>query len=410
MSSLRHDSRLYKLILANTLSSMGSGITMIAIPWLFITKDGGDVLLGYITLFSTFCLFVITPYVGVLIDQFSRKNILIYGELVGFVVIVSFVIIGFLGFDYKTWHLSVIYISGAFYYNLFYPTIFAFTQEIFERTQYKSLNGIMEVQGQIASVVAGGMAALLLPVLEIKWILLIDACTYIIALSLFLTIPYRKRFKKEQQRESFWLKLTEGFRYMKQYPRLFLFLFASFMPFLVIMVTNYTFPIYIEAVLEADASVFGMKSMVYGIGAALAGLVLPIWLTRFGNEQVIIWTMLLFTLAIAMFIFFPYIIVFYVLTLLIAIGAAGTRVARNSLMMEVIPNDKIGRVDSLFRVVGLSIRLCLLVAFTQMVANQGVVNSFHVLSVMMVASFVIIILTYKALAKRRPNLQPAKAM
>ncbi len=410
MKSLRHDTRLYKLLLANTFSSMGSGITMIAIPWLFITKEGGDVLLGYITLLSTILMFAVTPYVGVLVDQCSRKKLLIYGELVGFLIVTIFIVIGFMGFEYQTWHLSVLSISGAFYYNLFYPTIFAFNQEIFDKSQYKSLNGVMEVQGQLAAVLSGGIAAFLLPLIDFQWILLIDAATYLIALGLFLTIPYKRKLTNVPRKESFLAKLTEGYQFMKQQPRLFFFLLASFMPFIVIMVTNYVFPIYIDTILLADVSVYGVKSMVYGIGAALAGLVLPIMLTRVGNERAIVWLMFIFTMAVVGFIFFPYVAIFYLLTVIIAFGNAGTRVARNSLMMEVVPNDKMGRVDSLFRVVGLSIRIVLLATFTQVIANANTMISFHILSVLLVGSLLTVLLTYKVVKYQTTSDLQAKAL
>lgn len=41
MSSLYHDSRLYYILGANSLSAIGSGIVMITIPWLLI-KEGGE--------------------------------------------------------------------------------------------------------------------------------------------------------------------------------------------------------------------------------------------------------------------------------------------------------------------------------------------------------------------------------
>ncbi|RXJ00686.1 MFS transporter [Anaerobacillus alkaliphilus] len=410
MKSLRHDTRLHKLLLANTFSSMGSGITMIAIPWLFLTKEGGGILLGYMTLLSTILMFVVTPYVGVIIDQLSRKKLLIIGELLGFSVISFFIILGFMGVEYQTWHLSVLLISGGFYYNLFYPTIFAFNQEIFDKSQYKALNGIMEVQGQLAAVLAGGIAAFLLPLINFKWILVLDAATYLIAIGLFLTIPYKKKVSFARVTESFFFKLTEGYRFMKQQPRLFFFLLASFIPFIVVMVTNYVFPIYIDTILAADVSVYGMKSMVYGIGAALAGLILPILLTRIGNERAIVWLMFVFMIAVVGYIFFQHVLIFYLLTVIFAFGAAGTRVARNSLMMEVVPNDKMGRVDSLFRVIGLSIRMVLLATFTQIIANANIMVSFHILSVMLVGSLITILLTYKVVRVRVINEYQAKAL
>ena len=49
-----------------------------------------------------------------------------------------------------------------FNYNIHYPTLYAFGQEITEKEKYGKLNSYIEVQGQATSVLAGAFAALLL--------------------------------------------------------------------------------------------------------------------------------------------------------------------------------------------------------------------------------------------------------
>jgi hypothetical protein len=71
---------------------------------------------------------------------------------------------------------------------------------------------------------------------------------------------------------------------------------------------------------------------------------------------------------------------------LLAAGNAGTRVARSSLMMECIPNDKIGRVDSLFRAVGLMIRILLLSVFTGAVSLESVMTPYAILGAVLSVS------------------------
>ncbi|QOR67275.1 MFS transporter [Cytobacillus suaedae] len=390
MKSLYKDSRLHKILAANILSSIGSGITMIAVPWLLIAKSNGDVLFGYASIAVTMIMLLVTPYIGMMIDRTSRKKLLLVGEIIGFGMVGAFAFWGLVGYNYETWHLLIIFGSGSLYYTLFYPTLFAFNQEIFEKNQYKELNGVMEVQGQLSTVLSGGVASLLVTKIDLKWILLVDALTFLGAFLLILSIPY-SRMKFEQITQPFLTKMLGGYHYMKKQPVLFWFLLASFMPFIGIMVTNYVFPIYVEDILKADASVFGTHSMIYGIGAVLAGIFIPILLSKVETRLSIVLTVALFTISITMFIFFPYIPVFYLLTVFIAFGNAGTRVARNSLMMDIIPNDKIGRVDSLFRVIGYGMRIVLLSIFTSAISGANVLLPFSLLSVVLIISSLIII-------------------
>ncbi|EJQ39376.1 hypothetical protein IEC_01456 [Bacillus toyonensis] len=87
MSSLYHDSRLYYILGANSLSAIGSGIVMITIPWLLIKEGGGETTFGYVSIVATLIMFLFTPFIGQSIDRFSRKSLLLCNEGIGIAVI-----------------------------------------------------------------------------------------------------------------------------------------------------------------------------------------------------------------------------------------------------------------------------------------------------------------------------------
>ena len=60
--------------------------------------------------------------------------------------------------------LFVVFVFGItiFNYNVHYPNLYAFGQEITEPKNYGRLNSYIEVQGQVTSVLAGAFAAILL--------------------------------------------------------------------------------------------------------------------------------------------------------------------------------------------------------------------------------------------------------
>lgn len=87
MSSLYHDSRLYYILGANSLSAIGSGIVMITIPWLLIKESGGETTFGYVSIVATLIMFLLTPFIGQSIDRFSRKSLLLCNEGIGIAII-----------------------------------------------------------------------------------------------------------------------------------------------------------------------------------------------------------------------------------------------------------------------------------------------------------------------------------
>ncbi|MFL0489516.1 MFS transporter [Bacillus sp. AFS054943] len=385
MSSIYKDPRLYYILGANSLSAIGSGIVMITIPWLLIKESGGDTTFGYVSIISTLIMFLLTPFIGQSIDRFSRKSLLLCNEGIGIAVIGIMVIWGFAGQSYQSIHYILIYIAGSFYYLLFYPTIFAFNQEIFQAEHYKSLSGTMEIQGQLTQVIAGAAASFLIEIISLKWILLVDMLTFIGAFFLFLCIPYVKK-KAVKRKVTFKKQLFEGIHFMKKRPKLFWFLFATYMPFIGVMMANYLIPVYISDILKANASVYAKQSMMYGVGAVIAGISIPLIMKYVKTEVSIVMTMGIYIISITAMVIEPSIMLLYGLAIFHAIGNAGTRVARNVLMMEEIPNEVMGRVDSLFRLIGTGIRSVLLMLFTAGVSKVGVMVPFYLLSFILILS------------------------
>ncbi|MED1304467.1 MFS transporter [[Bacillus thuringiensis] serovar konkukian] len=398
MSSLYQDSRLYYILGANSLSAIGSGIVMITIPWLLIKENGGETTFGYVSIIATLIMFLLTPFIGQSIDRFSRKSLLLCNEGIGIAVIGIMVIWGFAGQPYHSIHYILIYIAGSFYYLLFYPTIFAFNQEIFQAEHYKSLSGTMEIQGQLTQVISGAAASFLIEIVSLKWILLVDMLTFAGAFFLFLCIPYVK--KKEVKRKiTFKKQLFEGIHFMKKRPKLFWFLLATYMPFIGVMMANYLIPVYISDILKANASVYAIEGTMYGVGAIVAGICIPLIMKYVKTEVSIVMTMFIYVISITAMIIEPSVMLLYGLAIFHAIGNAGTRVARNVLMMEEIPNEVMGRVDSLFRLIGTGIRIVLLMLFTAGVSKAGVMLPFYVLSCILTFSLGIAI--YYVLSQRK---------
>lgn len=392
MKNLLQDTRFRMILFANIASSVGSGITMIAIPWMLVTSKDGNEVFGYVTIATTILSFILTPFIGNLIDNMSRKKLLLVSKFISLALLLVFSMIGFLGIEYEIWHYIIIYMIGTLYYTIFYPTMFALNQEIFNADQYKVLNGAMEVQGQLSSVIAGALASILLTKWELQTILLLDVITYAAAIYFYIRIPYAQA-SRLCTNTSF-NKATAGLLYMLKRPLMFIFLLFSIMPFIGVMITNYLFPVYLADVLKTSGNVYGIQGMVYGVGAILGGIFVPLIARKLGNEKTMIYGVLTYTLAISLIVV-ANVPSYLALMLFIAIGNSGTRVARNSYLMDQIPNELIGRVDSLFRSVGLLIRIALLALFTGMVSNGLIMSCFIVLSGILVISSVLILASWK---------------
>ncbi|MFM9032415.1 MAG: hypothetical protein ACKOTF_17430 [Opitutaceae bacterium] len=191
MKELLRDSRVRRLLVANTLGSIGSGITIFSVPWLLVHLPGGNEAFRWATIGTTLVLVVTTPYYGAWVDGHSRKTALLTSELWGLTATLAMAAIGLATGGFGAPALMAVYFAGMLYYTLHFPAKFALGQLMFAPSQYRALTGLLEVQGQTALMIAGGLGGLLVERVPLWAILLFDASTYLVSFLLLRTLPYR---------------------------------------------------------------------------------------------------------------------------------------------------------------------------------------------------------------------------
>jgi MFS family permease len=391
MNQLLRDPRARRLIAANLTSSIGSGITIIAVPWLLVNRPGGSQIFGWTTALTTLVLFLFAPYYGAWVDRHSRKMMLLIGEAFGSTATLTMTLLGLFSGSYETWHLVTVYFCGMFYYTLHFPAKFAFVQQVFGREHYQSLTSAMEIQGQTASMIAGGLASVLLDRVELSTILLVNAGTYAVSFALLAGIPYiasHLRPEAKAAATNAWRAVGEAWTWLRGRPTLATFLLCSFAPFLGIMVGNYLFPIYVSQTLHASPGVYGRGEMIFAVGAICAGLMVPLLTARHGHARTTVHLTAVYLLALLLLVIWPRILPYYFALLLLGLGNAGVRVARNVIVLESVPNALMGRVHVFLIVFERSLRTLLILLMVSLVDVKGAPFCFGILLLVNIAAFI----------------------
>jgi MFS family permease len=399
MNPLLRDPRAQRLIAANLTSSIGSGITIIAVPWLLVNRPGGSQIFGWTTALTTLALFLFAPYYGAWVDRHSRKAMLLIGEVFGATATLTMTLLGLFAGGYETWHLVTVYFCGMFYYTLHFPAKFAFVQQVFGREHYQSLTSAMEIQGQTASMIAGGLASVLLDRVELSTILLVNAGTYAVSFALLAGIPYTASHLTPGTKvvaTNAWRAVGEAWTWLRARPALATFLLCSFAPFLGIMVGNYLFPIYVSQTLEASPGVYGRGEMIFALGAIAAGLTIPLLTARHGHARTTVNLTGVYLVALLLLVVWPQVMPYYSALLLLGLGNAGVRVARNVIVLETVPNALMGRVHVFFIVFERSLRTLLILVMASLVDQRGAPFCFLLLLLVNIAAFIGLLRTRRA--------------
>jgi MFS family permease len=392
MKTLLRDPRVQRLLVANTSSAIGTGITIFAVPWLLVHQPGGNEAYRWATVGTTLALFFASPYYGAWVDAHSRKTALLGSELWGLFATVAMTGLGLAlgGFGLAT--LIATYFVGMLYYTLHYPAKFALIQQMFDRTQYQSLIGLIEIQGQTAMMIAGGLAGLLVDRVPLWTLLLANASTYLVSFLVLRSLPYTATHLAAASASapaaprSVWLGVADGWLWLRARPRLAVFFTCSLMPFVILMTSNYLFPIYVAQTLQASAAVFAGSEITFALGAILAGFLLPRLIGEHSAAATIPATMLVFLAGLLVVITLRLPLAFLIASALIGFGNAGSRVARSALLLHLVPNEVMGRVGGFYQVLDRILRTTLVLAMG-IIDTQGPPAGFMLLTIVFLLAF-----------------------
>lgn len=361
------------LFSANTISGFAQGVTMLAIPWHIIGLTDGKFKNAMMVTIVTIIVLFWGLYAGTLIDKYNRKHIFLCTTGIGGIILLSISGFGFMSGGVIFPLIALVYLMTVMLYSVHYPNLYAFVQELFEPEYYSRVNSAIEIQGQTTNFIGMMLGALLLDgTQQVNWwpeswkfdawslheIFLLDGITYVLGFIFIALIPYTRSANWKPDKGKMIQRLKFGFNYLRENPSIFIFGIASHVLFFsLIVVVQALGPIYVKEYLNESASVLSFFKGFYALGALSAGLLgLSTFIRRSNLIRQIIFLLgfggfLYFLLAVTQSIWITLIGGF-----LLGICNAGTRIHRITYLVRIVPNEVIGRANSIFAVVNVLMR------------------------------------------------------
>jgi MFS transporter, DHA3 family, macrolide efflux protein len=395
------------LFVANIISGIAQGITMIAIPWYF-AKNGGMQQFSIAYMTSNVISLVWSPYAGTLIDKYNRKNIFLYICLVVGGIESLILLYGWrVGYVSELAILSI-FVLTLLNYNIHYNNLYAFCQEIVEDGYFKKITSYLEIASQAATMISGALAAYLLDgstpndflqlnAWTIEEIIFADAITYFVAFAVIYFIQYQPIINNEEDKESLWQRIVLGYEYLMKDTKMFWFgvlslnIFATFMVFIF---TGST--MYVKNILQAGGDTFALVDVYYGLGALLAGVVIQRVFAKVELQKSVIFLTFLTAICYAGMWLYPHQYFYFFLIFLIGITNAGARIQRLVHIFNTVDNRFFGRINSVFSLFNMTLRII----FNAMMAlplfiDANVNNIFPVYIVFLLVTIFLLIKNYK---------------
>lgn len=413
------------LFAANTISGIAQGISMIAIPWYFASMMGMGSTFGILFTVLTFTSIFWSLYAGVLIDRFDRKRILQIISLIGGFMLCT---IAFRGFQsgITPFLAGTAFATTFLIYNIHFPNLYAFAQQITAPRDYGRITSYIEVQNQTASALSGAVAAMLLGGIEpgihsllgmdisisfsmaawpLQKIFLLDGITYFLGFLLVSGIRYYSVSQRKVETGAIMQRLKTGLGFLKKHPMLFLFGSFSFSIFVTLIIASFfLIPVYISQHLKTGVGAYAGFEIFFALGSIMAGLFIR---TIFQKTKPAMAVILMTFMASAIFFISIYnynLLFFFLLFMLLGLSNAGSRVMRATYIFNHVPNQLIGRTNSVFAQFHILFRLGFisLFSFPFFMKNGQVIYAFLILGFFNLLAAGLLSLYYKRIINEPP--------
>jgi MFS family permease len=195
-------------------------------------------------------------------------------------------------------------------------------------------------------------------------IFLLDASTYALAACIIPFIKYVDHNPLPIDLDRIVERFKRGWRFLMLNKELLVFGLSSYSIFVVLLVeVQFLLPIFVDNQLEAGADVYASSEVYFALGSLFAGFLIMRLTQNLAPAKTIVLLMLVAGTSFVVIAFTKSIIGFYLFSVLIGFANAGTRITRVTFLFNHIPNNIIGRANSIFYIYNIASRGVLITLF-----------------------------------------------
>ncbi|MBE4620103.1 MFS transporter [Vibrio navarrensis] len=321
---------------------ISSGLFMMALPWIMLqTPDMGS-FVAMTALACTAISFVLTPFFSTLVDRHSRKQILVFNQVLqaSTAALVALAYLFGLGSHLLLALAQLIFWVSS---NLAWSTNNAFTQENYDAHEYAAISGQQEVVMQGTTLGAGALGVVLLEYWGVVEFALFAAFASALATLSYCFTPYRRQLRLHQPSQ-FWTQMAESKTIFSASPRFYAIILLSCLSYPVLTFLSKLVPIWF-AEQQISGDWFAGYNIAFGLGSLITGLLVSRILALTSPLSIIQYSLGAAALALVGMSFSASPAFILLFTAGFGFFNALNRIARINWMHHTIPIEQRGRVD-----------------------------------------------------------------
>jgi MFS family permease len=213
------NSDFWKYWLGQTISNLGSSVTLFALPLLVYKLTGSAINLGITSAAEFLPYLLFGLLLGAWTDRVDRKRMMILTDIGRALVVAWIPLLAFLG-PFSVWWIYAVGFLQSTLTICFEAGQFAAIPNIVKQDDLVTANGRIQASYSAVSIVGPLLAGALVAILPLPMLLLLDASSFLIsALSLsIIRVSFNGKKDEQQEKKNIGQDVIEGLRYVLGHP------------------------------------------------------------------------------------------------------------------------------------------------------------------------------------------------
>jgi MFS transporter, DHA3 family, macrolide efflux protein len=266
------------------ISLFGSQLVQFALIWWLTQETGSATVLAMASLVGLLPQVVLGPFVGVLVDRWNRRMVMLVADSVVALATVVLALLFWSG-AVQIWQVFVILFVRALAGSFHWPAMQASTVLMVPEKHLTRVQGMNQTMQGALNIVSAPVGALLLAILPVQGVLAIDVITAVFAIVplLFIHVPQpeNQQIQSAQNLKAFTREfgkdLKAGLRYVWSWPAMMMIMVMAMLINLVLNPAFSLLPLLVTGHFNGDALQLGFLEAMFGLGLVVGGILLGIW-------------------------------------------------------------------------------------------------------------------------------------
>ncbi len=256
--------------LFSTLSSYVVGYAVIF--WLSVETRSAEVL-AYATIASLLPQMVLGLFTGVFVDRWNRKRTMIFSDL--FVAFCTLIMSSLFWLtEPKIFYVYILLVLRSAGMAFHVPAMQASVPLLAPQDKLMKIAGINNMIHSVSTIASPALAALLISLFRLQWILLIDVAGAIIAVATLLMVIIPNPEKKEHIQPHLGRELLEGLKEIYSKPGLLWLFILALTAMFFIMPVAALFPLMTLEHFSGTTYMMSIVEIAWGIGMLIGGAII----------------------------------------------------------------------------------------------------------------------------------------